>query len=91
MTDVTKELNILSATRWVALAWSEMRAETIEKCFRKAGILIVGEMQVVTRPHNDGPEPFSGVDQSLEVQALIDRTLSPGQNCSALEYIEECQ
>ena len=37
--DVVKEIDLLVAIRWVALAWTQVTAETIKKCFRNAGIL----------------------------------------------------
>jgi len=36
---VVKSINILIALSWVAKAWSLTRAETIARCFRKAGVL----------------------------------------------------
>ena len=44
--EVASEVSILVAIRWIAQAWKEVKAETICKCFRKAGILDVG-MDVV--------------------------------------------
>ena len=37
--EVVKSVNILIAIRWVAMAWSCVREETITKCFRKAEFL----------------------------------------------------
>ena len=38
-TDVVKSVNVLVALRWVALAWNQVKSDTIIKCFRKSGVL----------------------------------------------------
>ena len=40
--EVANAVNILIAIRWIAQAWKEVKAETVCKCFRKAGILDAG-------------------------------------------------
>ena len=47
-----KSVNILLAVRWVAKVWSMVKAETISKCFKKAGILD-SSMDMVTRDEED--------------------------------------
>ena len=37
--DIIKSVTILDAIRWVGLAWEKVSPETIQKCFRKVGIL----------------------------------------------------
>ena len=90
VSDITKSLNLLTAVRWVALAWKEVKEQTVLKCFRKAGILCgeLEDMQVVSRPYSDGTDPFADLDESDDLQQLIDRTLPEGQSCSAAEYIQ---
>ena len=86
--DVVKSVNVLIAIRWVAMAWSNVREETISKCFRKAGILSSG-LDVVSCPvMADDIDPFLEVDARLEMQNLIDRAMPTGQGCSVDEYIK---
>ena len=61
-----KSVNILIAVRWVAKAWSMVKAETISKCFKKAGILDTS-MDMVTRDEED---PFLAAD-NLVIQDLM--------------------
>ena len=59
------------AVRWVALACSQVTAETIMKCFRKAGILD-GELAMVSRgivsDGHDDSDPFLEADEWMELE-----------------------
>ena len=67
MSDVVKSVNILVAIRWVGKAWSMVSAETISKCFRKAGALD-SSMDIVTRGFEENDEdPF--IDSDLLMQS----------------------
>ena len=84
--DVVKSVNILVAIRWVAKAWSMVRAETISKCFRKAGVLD-SAMEVITRGlEEDDEDPFLDSDL-LMLQSLIDKTTTAQENCTLDEYL----
>ena len=75
-TDVVKSVNILVALRWVALAWNEVKSDTITKCFRKAGVLN-DVLEVVGLDHAgaDGSvDPFADIDENLELQHVIEQT-----------------
>ena len=82
--DVVKSVNILVAIRWVALAWSQVTAETITKCFRKAGILDMG-LDVVNRGIEDDLDPFLEADKRMELQTLIEQTGCEG--CTVDQYL----
>ena len=87
---VVKSVNILIhvAIRWMATAWSQVREETIAKCFRKAGILN-DSLDVITCPiMADDSHPFLEVDERLEIQSLIDKTMPTGKGCSVEEYLK---
>ena len=62
--------------------------ETIAKCFRKAGILN-NLLDVITCPiMADDSDPFLEVDERLEIQSLIDKTMPTGKGCSVEEYLK---
>ena len=74
-TDVVKSVNILVALRWVALAWNEVKSDTITKCFRKAGVLN-DVLEVVGLDHAgaDGSvDPCADIDEDLELQNPIEQ------------------
>ena len=57
--EVVKSINVLVAIRWVAMAWSKVQEETIQKCFRRAGVLN-SDLTVVVRNEED---PFLAADE----------------------------
>ena len=82
--DVVKEIDLLVAIRWVALAWTQVTAETIKKCFRNAGILIK-ELDVVNLGIEEDSDPFLEADERMELEQLIARTGTGG--CTVDEFL----
>ena len=85
-TDVVKSVNILIAIRWIAKAWSLVKAETISKCFRKAGILDT-EMKIVSCDVDNDEDPFLQSDAQMELQSLIDQAMPANGACTCQEYL----
>ena len=81
-TEVTRS-NVLTAIRWVALAWREVKSTTMQKCFRNAGILNT-DLDVVARDEED---PFQNIDEDVEMSSLISRTMGTLHQCSVEEYV----
>ena len=86
-TEVTKSVNVLTAIRWVALAWKEVNITTIQKCFKSAGILCHTDFEVQTIPNVDD-DPFQDVDGTLELSSLISHAMGDLDQCSVQEYTE---
>lgn len=87
-TDVAKTVDMLTAVRWVALAWDKVKPDTISKCFRKAGILN-SAMDVITCTgvQEETADPFLIADESMELQNLIDQTMAVEESCPVDEYL----
>ena len=68
VTDVIRSVNILMAIRWVAKAWALVTEETIQKSFKKAGIL-TSNMDVVTTSLEDDIDPFSECDLQARMES----------------------
>ena len=82
-TEVTKSINILTAIRWVALAWREVKSTTKQKCFRNAGVLNT-DLDVIALDEED---PFQNIDEDVEMSSLISRTMGTLHQCSVEEYV----
>ena len=87
--EVTKSLTILNAIRWVAEAWKAVLPETVQKCFRKAGIL-TRNFEVVQPVVADDSDPFADLDSDMNdvCQASADSELS--SLIYQLQYSEDC-
>ena len=84
--EIVKSVNILTAIRWVAQAWEQVKEETIRKCFKKAGVLD-DELYVVTcGMDSQDNDPFLDVDASTQLQELMVRVLPSEDMCSLDEY-----
>ena len=96
--DNIKSVTILDAIRWVALAWEKVSPETIQKCFRKAGILSTN-LEVVSRFIENEEDPFADLEDhnegtnldedpdAVELQYLMDQ-LQTEDPCSVEEFIQ---
>ena len=79
--EVANSINILTAIRWVALAWTKVNPETISNsseslCPSRA------TMDVVARAHDTKDDPF------LESDAcMFGKTMPSKQRCSLAEYL----
>ena len=82
-TEVTGSINVLTAIRLVALGWREVKASTIQKCFRKAGVLSDDfEVQVV----GEEEDPFVDIDDTVQLGSLIQSAMGES-SCSVEEYV----
>ena len=78
-TEVTKSVNILTALRWVALVWREVKATTIQK---QAGIRF--DVHAIV---SDDEDPFNDIDDEMGMDSLISHAMGTLQHCSADEYL----
>ena len=81
--EVCKSISGLVAIRWVAMALSLVQEETVQKCFRRAGVLD-SDLAIVARDEQD---PFLAADESETLQDLISTTMSGHEACPVEEYI----
>ena len=84
-TDVTKSVNVLTALRWVAKAWREVKSITVQKCFRRAGILDTDlDVQMLC----EDEDPFQDIDIQAGMSSLISCSMGTLSHCSVDEYID---
>ena len=80
--EVAQSVSVLHAIRWVTLAWRNVKADTIMKCFRAAGIL-TGDFNVASLPTVD-EDPFADLDTADDLQSMMSQL---PETCSAKEYL----
>jgi hypothetical protein len=92
--EVTKSITILNTIRWVAEAWGAVPADTIQKCFRNAGVL-TRSLEVVRSVTPEESDPFADLDDESEVteqgdgelNSLIKQLATCSDFCSASDII----
>ncbi len=72
---LAKSVNLV-AIRWVAQVWEKVKASTIQKCIRRAGIV-----------NNDmsDDDPFQDLDEDANLQEVTQQVMLPDA-CSVEEY-----
>ena len=86
--EIIHSVTVLHAIRWVAQGWGKVSSSTIQKCFRKAGILD-RDFSVMKRASALDHEPFEDLDEELDtsnLQALISQ-VQQGNSCSVEEFV----
>ena len=74
----------LHSIRWITQAWEQVHQDTIHKCFRKAGVLKDGEIVASALP--DSADPFSDLDDDLELEDLISKVHGGTESCPVTEF-----
>ena len=85
---MVKSINILIALRWVVQAWLLVTADTIAKCFRKAGIPNA-DLNVIACNLEEEDDPFLEADMRMEVQSLIEKIMPTDGRCNVDEYLND--
>ena len=70
------------AMRWVAQAWEKVKVEATVKCFRKAGIFALQNGCLLGYEE----DPFIDVDESVDLQGLINDVMPTNDSCSSQDY-----
>jgi len=81
--DVTKSVIVLTALRWIAIAWRKVKSTTVQKCFRRARILDT-DLDVQTLCKDK--DPFQDID-IIGMSSLISHSMATLSHCSVDEYI----
>ena len=85
-TDVTQSINVLIAIRWVSLAWREVKASTIIKCFKR-GRILNDTLDLHDCICTSDDDPFEDLDEATSLAPLITSTMGTQGTCSVSEYI----
>ena len=76
---MTKSVNVLTALRWVALVWREVKVTTIQK---QAGIRF--DVHAIV---SDDEDAFNDIDDEMGMDSPISHAMGTLQHCSADEYL----
>ena len=80
--EMVKSVTILHSIRWIAQACEHVRQDTIQKCFREAGVLEDGEIVAI-----ELPDSADHLDDDLELEDLISKVHGCTESCPVTEFV----
>ena len=86
--EIINSVTVLHAIRWVEQGWGKVSSTTIQKCFRKAGILD-RDFSVMKRASAINHDPFEDLDEELDtsdLQTFISQ-VQQDISCSVEEFV----
>ncbi|XP_045195023.2 tigger transposable element-derived protein 6-like [Mercenaria mercenaria] len=89
---VSKSLNVLDAVQWVNSSIKDVKADTVTKCFRKAGFkesLFASDSVVVDDDDDDDDEDDNvPIQELVELMRVANKKISLGDTMTVKEYLD---
>lgn len=82
-TKLASRVNVLDAVNWIDNAWADVKAETIQNCFRKAGFVTRIMEDVNNTEHIEEPEIIQFQDYDMDNFVSCDEAVA---TCEATDY-----
>ncbi|XP_053388741.1 tigger transposable element-derived protein 6-like [Mercenaria mercenaria] len=88
---VSKSLNVMDAVQWVNSSIKDVKADTVTKCFRKAGFkesLFASDSVVVDDDDDDDEDDNVPIQELVELMRVANKKISLGDTMALKEYLD---